>query len=232
MEPSGTVPRGTASERERLATNEPQLRAVLEQGLTALGLSTDPASLDRWTTLALLLDRWSERINLTGHRGALAIAQRLLLEAAALSKVLPPAATIADLGSGAGIPGLPLALCRPGSRIQLIESRERRHHFQRAAIRDLGLANAIALHGRAEALEVRPCDGVVAQAMAEPRQALDWMLPWVGPHGWVAIATNPGSAERLEHPELVMGQVLRYAAPQGPERAAWIARRRAAGPGA
>jgi 16S rRNA (guanine527-N7)-methyltransferase len=213
-----------------VAPDEPQLRAVLEEGLIALGLPAEPASLDRWTALALLLDRWSERINLTGHRGALAIAQRLLLEAAALSQVLPPAATIADLGSGAGIPGLPLALCRPASRIQLIESRERRHHFQRAAIRDLGLSNAIALHGRAEALEVRPCEGVVAQAMAEPPQALGWMLPWVALNGWVAIATNPGSAERLEHPELVMGQVLRYAAPHGPARAAWIAERRRADP--
>ena len=77
------------------------------------GTSTDPGQLERWEKLALLLERWSQRINLTGHRGALAIAERLLLEAAALSQVLPAAETIADLGSGAGIPGLPLAICRP-----------------------------------------------------------------------------------------------------------------------
>ena len=81
-----------------MAPDEPQLRVVLEEGLTALGLPAEPASVDRWAALALLLDRWSERINLTGHRGALAIAERLLLEAAALSQVLPPAQTIADLG--------------------------------------------------------------------------------------------------------------------------------------
>jgi 16S rRNA (guanine527-N7)-methyltransferase len=203
-----------------------ELRAVLEQGLAELGQSTDPDQLDRWEKLALLLDRWSERINLTGHRGAIAIAERLLLESAALSEVLPAAETIADLGSGSGIPGLPLAICRPGCEIRLIESRARRHHFQRAAIRDLGLRNAIALLGRAEELEVQPSEGVIAQAMAQPEQALRWMRPWMTENGWVALATVPGGADQLRHPDLTPGQALRYAAPRGPERSVWIARRR------
>jgi len=203
-----------------------ELRAVLEQGLAELGLSTDSGQLERWARLALLLERWSERINLTGHRGALAIAERLLLEAAALSQVLPAAGTIADLGSGAGIPGLPLAICRPDCQVRLVESRERRHHFQRAAIRDLGLDNAIALLGRAEELDVQPSEGVIAQAMAQPEQALHWMRPWMTANGWIALATVPGGADQLRHPDLTQGQALRYAAPSGPERAVWIARLR------
>jgi 16S rRNA (guanine527-N7)-methyltransferase len=211
------------------ASGEPfhvEPRAVLEQGLAELGLSTDPGQLDRWEKLALLLDRWSERINLTGHRGALAIAERLLLEAAALSQVLPAAETIADLGSGAGIPGLPLAICRPECLVRLVESRERRHHFQRAAIRDLGLDNVVALLGRAERLEVHPSQGVIAQAMAQPEQALNWMRPWMTANGWLALATVPGGADQLRHPDLTQGRALRYAAPRGPERSVWIARLR------
>ena len=153
----------------------------------------------------VLLERWSERINLTGHRGALAIAERLLLEAAALSQVLPAAESIVDLGSGAGIPGLPLAICRPGCTVRLVESRERRHHFQRAAIRDLGLDNAIALLGRAEELEVQPSEGVIAQAMAQPEQALQWMRPWMTADGWLALATVPGGADRLRPPRSQAG---------------------------
>ena len=204
-----------------------QLRRVLAEGVAELQLALDPAALERFERLALLLERWSQRINLTGHRGAVEIAERLLLEAAALSQVLPPAASIADLGSGAGIPGLPLAICRPHCEVRLIEARERRHHFQRAAIRELELGNAVALLGRAEALSIQPSDGVIAQAMAAPDRAIEWMRPWVATGGWLAIPSVPGIA--ISHPDLQSGQALRYAAPRGPERAVWVARLRESG---
>jgi 16S rRNA (guanine527-N7)-methyltransferase len=200
-----------------------ELRSVLELGLGALGLPADRDAVDKWVELAVLLDRWSQRINLTGHRGALMIARRLLLEAAALSQALPPAQTIADLGSGAGIPGLPLAICRPDSHVRLIESRERRHHFQRAAIRALGLGNATALLGRAEQLAPEPSEGVVAQAIAQPDQAVRWMRAWMAESAWIALATVPGAIPRHD-PDLLEGQLVPYAAPDGPERAVWIAR--------
>ena len=205
-----------------------QLRAVFTEGFAQLGLATDPAALKRFEKLALLLDRWSQRINLTGHRGRIQIAERLLLEAAALSQVLPPAETIADLGSGAGIPGIPLAICRPRCTVLLVESRERRHHFQRAAIRELGLDNARALLGRVETLDLQPCRGVIAQAIARPDRALTWMRRWVAPGGWVALPTVPDAA--LAHPDLERGRALRYAAPRGPERAVWIAHLRESDP--
>jgi 16S rRNA (guanine527-N7)-methyltransferase len=204
-----------------------ELGAELARGLGVLGLPDDAVAVGRWLKLAVLLDRWSQRLNLTGHRGAREIAKRLLLEAAALSQVLPEASTIADLGSGAGVPGLPLAICRPDYVVRLVESRARRHHFQRAAVRELGLANALPLLGRAEELEVVPSDGVIAQAMATPELALAWMLRWALPGGWVALATVPARADRLQHPDLDSGQALRYAAPGGPERAVWLARLRA-----
>jgi 16S rRNA (guanine527-N7)-methyltransferase len=198
-----------------------QLRQVVAQGFAELGLQADPVLLERFERLALLLERWGQRINLTGHRGAIEIAERLLLEAAALSQVLPPADTLADLGSGAGVPGLPLAICRPHCTVRMIESRERRHHFQRTAIRDLGLENAVALRGRAEQIEIHPSEGVIAQAMARPDRALEWMRPWVAPGGWIALPSVPGVA--ASHPDLESGRALRYAAPRGPQREVWVA---------
>jgi 16S rRNA (guanine527-N7)-methyltransferase len=205
-----------------------QLRRVLADGFAELRLPADPTALERFEKLALLLDRWSQRINLTGHRGAIQIAERLLLEAAALSQVLPAANTLADLGSGAGIPGIPLAICRPQCSVRLVESRERRHHFQRAAIRELGLDNTSPLLGRAEELDVQPSDGVIAQAIARPDQALAWMRRWVAPGGWIALPTLPAAAP--SHPDLQPGRALRYGAPRGPERAVWITRLRPSDP--
>ena len=200
-----------------------ELQTVLSRGLARLGLgSQDPA---RWAQLALLIERWGRRLNLTGHPDARTIAQRLLLEAAALEQVLPEARSVADLGSGAGVPGLPIALCRPETRVLLIESRERRHHFQRAAIRELGLENAEALRGRAEDLAPRPHEGVVSQAFARPEQALVWMRPWMADRGWIALATVPGFSGSA-HPDLTAGETLPYAAPGGPPRAVWLTRAR------
>ena len=174
--------------------------------------------------LAGLLERWNERINLSGHRTAAELMARLILEALALSPLLPPSAgSLVDLGSGAGFPGLPLAIARPAMRTQLVDSRERRHHFQRAAIRALGMQNVRALRGRIEELDPEPAQIAIAQAVAAPSAVLESMLPWAEPGGWVVIPgsetpPNPGS-----HPQLLQAEVARYRAPlDGPERTLWI----------
>ncbi|MEM7409916.1 MAG: 16S rRNA (guanine(527)-N(7))-methyltransferase RsmG [Myxococcota bacterium] len=206
-----------------MAPAPPETARILEAGLAQLGFPDSVQADPRWLALAELLHRWSQRLNLTGHQGEARIAQALLMEAAALERVLPPAETLADLGSGAGIPGFPLALCRPNTRFRLIESRERRHHFQRAVIRELGLDHVEAIRGRVEDLPPQPCEGVISQAFAQPAQAVAWMRPWLQPGGWLAIATNP-DLRVSEIPELRPGTLHSYAAPDGPPRAAWLHR--------
>ena len=199
------------------------LRDVLSRGLVALGRSPAPVELDRFERLATLLDHWGQRINLTGHRGVQSIAERLLLEAVALGGVLPQAEQIVDLGSGAGIPGIPIAICRPEVEVLLVESRERRHHFQRAAIRELQLENVRAIRGRAEELEPTQCGGVISQAAAQAHQALGWMCRWLADSGWLALAcTRPQTP--WPDSDLTRGEWIDYAAPGGPQRSVWLAR--------
>ena len=196
------------------------LEQVIAQTLEALGFAPVVQRDPSWARFARLLQRWSQRLNLTGHQGEIQIARRLLLDAAALERALPQAETITDLGSGAGIPGIPLAICRPDTRFRLVESRERRHHFQRAAIRELGLENVEAVRGRAETLDPAPTEGVISQAFAKPAQALRWMRPWVAPGGWAAIAT--ARTDPPEHAEFENGGWRDYS--EDPARAVWIAR--------
>lgn len=203
------------------------LHALLRTGLSELDL--DPALAQPLATLCELLATWAARMNLTGHRTPEAIAQRLVFDALALGAALPLTAapeTLADLGSGAGFPGLPLAIRWPASRVTLVEARERRHHFQRAAIRALGLQNADPRRGRLEDLAPQPHAVVVAQALAQPEQAVRWMLPWVAPGGWIVLPRAAEAPELETPPGLEDAHTIPYCVPfGGPERNLWVARR-------
>jgi 16S rRNA (guanine527-N7)-methyltransferase len=211
------------------------LRALLRAGLEELGLEAPEDAVAGLVTLAELLARWSPRINLTGYKDAEAIVRRLILDAAALWGALRPASRVADLGSGAGIPGFPIAILAPQTRVLLIEARLRRHHFQKAAQRSLGLDNVALLHGRMEELPPEPCDLVVAQAVAPPEQVLRWMLPWASASGRLTIpgsrqAPNPvANGRSAAELGLLDTSVVPYQVPLGgPARTVWVARR--AGP--
>ncbi|MGH0029167.1 MAG: 16S rRNA (guanine(527)-N(7))-methyltransferase RsmG [Myxococcota bacterium] len=175
--------------------------------------------------LAELLATWAPKMNLSGHRSAEGIVRRLVLDALALEPLLPDAERIADLGSGAGFPGLPLAILRPGARVWLVEARERRHHFQRAAVRALGLTNATPLRGRIEDLPPVHCQGVVAQALAKPRAAAELGLRWCAAGGWIAIPGHQEPPDPGSLPGIASAAVHRYAVPLGgPQRTLWLGR--------
>lgn len=203
---------------------------LLAEGLDELGLDRTREQLEQLAGLARLLERWAARINLTGHRTAESIVRRLVLDAAALSTVLPAFGSLVDLGAGAGFPGLPLAVLAPGARIVLVEARLRRHHFQRAALRELGLAGVTARLGRIEELAPEPCAVVIAQAVARPTEVLQWMRPWCEPGGLLAIpggerAPDP-FADAAETTDLQV-RILDYQVPlEGPRRTLWSGRLR------
>ena len=209
----------------RSALSDP--RTTLDAGLAELQFPLDEVQRRQLVDLAGLLERWNERINLSGHRSATDLMARLVLEALALSIQLPASvASLVDLGSGAGFPGLPLAIARPEMRTCLVDSRERRHHFQRAAIRALDVGNVRAVRGRIELLAPEPAQVVVAQAVAPPPAVLQAMLAWAEPGGFIVI---PGSEEPPDpgpHPQLIQTEIRHYQAPlDGPKRTLWIGKR-------
>jgi 16S rRNA (guanine527-N7)-methyltransferase len=213
-------------ERDAATLTGPDARPVLTAGLQELGLS--PSLAEPLASLANLLARWAGRMNLTGHRTPEAIARRLILDALALGESLPvrPPTSLADLGSGAGFPGLPLAVRWPASAVMLVEARERRHHFQRAAVRTLGLVNVEPRRGRLEDLPPRPHEVVVAQALAQAERAVEWMLPWVAPGGWLVLARSADAGPVPDAPGLEPGRSIPYRVPLGgPARLLWAARR-------
>jgi len=208
-------------------TGEESARSLLIQGFEELPLAATAHQLERLLTLAQLLDEWSKRVNLTGHRTAPEIVRRLILDAAALAAQLPEIASLADIGSGAGFPGLPIAILRADCRVTLVESRERRHHFQRQVIRQLGLDNVRAERGRAEALEPSVHAAAIAQAVAQPADALPLLLPWVESGGLLLFpGSNPPPPIPEGDPRVRFEPCVAYQVPLGgAERTLWSARK-------
>jgi 16S rRNA (guanine(527)-N(7))-methyltransferase RsmG len=191
-------------------------RSLIVRGLEELALAVDPGQIDTLLDLAGLLFNWSKRINLTGHRTEVDIVQKLILDAAALTANLPEMDSLADIGSGAGFPGIPVAILRPECRVTLIESRERRHHFQRHVIRQLRLDQVSAVLGRAETLEPSTHAGAIAQAVARPADALPLLLPWVEDGGWLLFpGSTPAPPIPVEDPRLGFESTLEYRVPLG-----------------
>ncbi len=196
---------------------------LVAAGLAELGHAAPPELVDALVRLAQLVAAWSPRVNLTAHRSPEAVARHLVLDALALGSCLPPAPSLADLGSGAGFPGFPLALLDRGRPVTLVESRERPHHFQRAVIRELGLENVRALRGRAEDLAARPHGGVVAQAMGPPREVLARMRAWAAPGGWLAIPYSAQPPAIGPVPGVSAQPARFYRVPLGgPRRSVWL----------
>jgi len=192
------------------------LRQRLDEGLDALGLDRALAAplLDY---LALLL-RWNRTYNLTAIRDPEEMVTRHLLDSLAMHAYVRPGA-LADLGTGPGLPGIPLAIVRPDLQVTLVESNGKKARFLREAVRHLGLGNARVAEARAEAV-VEP--GAYAQITARALDTLAGILAVGGhllaprgrllamkgvnpveeiaalPAGWAALAVHPLAVPGLD----------------------------------
>jgi 16S rRNA (guanine527-N7)-methyltransferase len=136
---------------------------TLERGLAAMQL--DAALAAPLLQYLSLLDRWNRTYNLTAIRDPLEMVTRHLLDSLAMQPYLETG-TLADLGTGPGLPGIPLAIARPQLQVTLVESNGKKARFMREAVRQLGLGNARVAESRAEALdEPGAYDHLTARAM-------------------------------------------------------------------
>ena len=140
------------------------LQPELDAGLAALGLTAQPLGARLLDYLALL-DRWNRTYNLTAIRDPREMVGKHLLDSLSM---LPHVhdGRLADLGTGPGLPGIPLALARPALQITLVESNGKKTRFLREVVRQLGLGNVRVLEARAEAVdEPGTFDQLTARAM-------------------------------------------------------------------
>jgi 16S rRNA (guanine527-N7)-methyltransferase len=145
-------------------------RAALDRGLGEMALELPAGARERLLEYLALLVKWNRTYNLTAIREPLAMVPHHLLDSLSVLPHLPLAAQavrLADAGSGAGLPGIPLAIARPGWQVTLAESTQKKAAFLRQAAIELTLGNVAVHEGRVEAWRPQPrFDLVVSRAFA------------------------------------------------------------------
>lgn len=149
------------------------------------------------------------RRGLIGPREVPRLWERHLLNCAVLSEVIPQDMTVCDVGSGAGLPGIPLALARPDLHITLLEPLLRRTTFLDEVVRLLSLSNVTVVRGRAEEMvgKLPPVDVVTARAVAPLERLAGWGLPLLRPHGEMAVLKGDTAEEELKAARAALGRL-------------------------
>ncbi len=172
--------------------------ARLNTKLAHAGLGTlDLALAARFGDYCSLLLRWNARTNLTAIRDEDGILSRHFVESIACARALPGGiATLLDFGSGAGLPGIPIALFCPQIAVTLAESQGKKAAFLREAVRTLRLSSVVH-SGRAEALTAR-FDCVTLRAVDRMPLAVQAAAGLVRPGGWLALMTTAAELSALQ----------------------------------
>jgi 16S rRNA (guanine527-N7)-methyltransferase len=135
------------------------------------------SNIDKARAFALRLAKDSETFGLLGPRELPRIWSRHVINSGLLAELIPDGAKVVDVGSGAGLPGIPMAIAKPTAHFTLVEPMERRANWLKTVAQDLGLSNVEVFRARAEDVESTDFDFATARAVA----ALDKLLKMLTP---------------------------------------------------
>ena len=197
------------------------LEAILADGSSRI-LERDLSSheTEAFVEYLTLLTRWQRVHRLVGSIEPQWLIENVILDSLLFLPLLPTEVeVIADLGSGAGVPGIPLKIVRPEMRVTLIESRERRASFLSTVVRELGLLECRVVAGRAEDIprDDREYDAVVMRCAGDLTElvpvAADLLRPRgiviaSGPPGKQGVRTEPSGLEWIETPGVRAARVF------------------------
>ncbi|RJS93325.1 16S rRNA (guanine(527)-N(7))-methyltransferase RsmG [Salinisphaera sp. Q1T1-3] len=171
--------------------------ARLAAGVAALGVALPVGGADRLLDYLAVLSNWNATHNLTAVREPAAMVSRHLLDCLAIVDFID-GPRVADVGSGAGLPGLVLAIARPELHVTLFEANGKKVAFLRQARRTLALDNVDVMGGRVEAAEATATfDWVVTRAFATAADTLALAGELIGPVGRLGLMKGRDPADEL-----------------------------------
>jgi 16S rRNA (guanine527-N7)-methyltransferase len=147
---------------------------------------------------AQMLAEDSDELGLLGPRELDKIWSRHVLNSAVVAELISAGDKVADVGSGAGLPGIPMAIAKPDASFVLIEPMERRSSWLKLVVSELGLTNVEVLRARAEEVQGAHFDVVTARALAALDKLLRLCVPLLKPGGSVIALKGSKAAEEIE----------------------------------
>ena len=161
------------------------------------------AGIDKARAYAAALVRDGDELGLLGPREMPKLWTRHILNSAVVAELVSPGQTVGDVGSGAGLPGIPMAIAQPGAAFVLIEPMERRSDWLKVQVEELGLTNVRVLRARAEEVgEV--FDIVTARALKAMPQLLRLCVPMTKNGGEIIALKGARAAEEIEEAKPLM----------------------------
>jgi 16S rRNA (guanine527-N7)-methyltransferase len=186
---------------------------LLKKGLGELGFSYSGEQVSAFMSYLSELRKWNRAYNLTALRTDKDIILKHFLDSILYLKALQIKASkmsLADVGTGAGFPGIPIRIMRPEIALTLIDPSRKKMAFLRHIIRILKLGNGIEILGRTiEALEKdyeKHFDYIVSRATFKIRDFLDKALPYVKENGCLVLSKGPGVYKELEETKAIAGR--------------------------
>jgi len=159
-----------------------QERDLLVKHTNNLALVLSDEQIDSLITYLQLLVKWNKAYNLTAVRDPAEMVSRHLVDSLSiLPYVKGP--RIIDVGSGPGLPGIPLAICRPDLAITTLDSNGKKTRFQNQVKVEMGLTNLTVINGRAEQCSAEPFNEVISRAFASISDMIHWTAQLCRPDG-------------------------------------------------
>ncbi len=205
---------------------EAESRGLLVEGGRGMGVELDVAAVDALEKYLEILDKWSKKVNLTGIAGEGERVRKLIVDSLSVAGYLLErgmvGVKILDLGSGAGIPGIPIKSALPDCEMTLVDSRRKRFFFLEEAVRSLGFSGVRVIRGRSEELPEGDYEVMTARAVGP----LDYLAGegsrLLGRGGLIVAMKGPEGKKEFAESGLVekgwQGEVRDYRLPGKGER--------------
>jgi len=184
------------------------LEDLITNDASQVGVFLDQKMVQKFLIYLKELKEWNQKINLTSLKTDEAIITNHFIDSLAIIPHLPSSASILDLGSGAGFPGIPLKIAAPALNITLLEATRKKANFLRHIIRTLGLSKTTVLECRAE--HFKPSnpshpgfDNVIARALAPLKTFLQLGAPLVIKGGHLVAMKGDKIEEELQESHAV-----------------------------